>query len=195
VLVTIHIPQMSTPLWMRRAIFSGTGRNIMNRRTILSIAAMTALGLALFPSGAVAQEGTLKQQLVGTWTLVSFDATPLNGTKVQPLGTNPKGVLMVEAGGRYAEVLGQPGRPKYKNLRQPTTEERAAAQGFFANFGTWSVSEADKTFIWRVEGTIIPNFEGADYKHSVGLAGDELKLSRVNPISDSRQDFVYRRAR
>jgi len=170
------------------------GRNIMNRRNILNISTMVALGLALLPASAIAQQGTLKQQLVGTWTLVSYDATPLNGAKGQPFGANPKGVLIVEAGGRYAELLGPPDRPKYKNPLQPTAEERAAAP-FFANFGTWSVGEADKTLTWRVEGAANPNNEGAELKHSVGLAGGDLKLSRVNAISGGKQDFVYRRAK
>ncbi len=167
----------------------------MNRRSILSISAMTALGLALPPGSTVAQQGTLKQQLVGTWTLVSYDSTPVNGTKGQPTGANPKGILILEAGGHYAELNGRPDRPKYKNPVQPTTEERAAAGQFIANFGMWSVSEADKTITWRIEGAIIPNNEGADVKGSVTLAGDDLKLSRVNPISGNKQDFVYRRAK
>jgi len=44
----------------------------MNRRCILSISAMTALGLALLPGSAVAQQKSLKETLVGTWTLVSY---------------------------------------------------------------------------------------------------------------------------
>jgi hypothetical protein len=43
----------------------------MNRRSILSISAMTVLALAVLPGSAVAQQKTLKDQLVGTWTLVS----------------------------------------------------------------------------------------------------------------------------
>jgi hypothetical protein len=167
-------------------------RNIMNRRSILSIYAITVLGLALVPSGAVAQQGTLKQQLVGAWTLVSFETTLANGTKGQPLSANPKGILILEAGGRYAVVFGRPDRPMMKNLGQPTTEERATAQeGFVANFGTWSISEADKILTRHREGALVPNTEGQDFKASVSLTGDELKLSQTVPLLDT----VYRRAR
>jgi len=166
----------------------------MNPRSIFTFSAITVLGLTLAPSSILAQQNSLKQQLVGTWTLVSYDATPPNGAKGQPFGANPKGVLFVEASGRYAELLGPSDRPKYKNPLQPTAEERAAAP-FFANFGTWSVSETDKTFTWQVEGAANPNNDVAELKHSVGLAGDDLKLSRVNPLSGGKQDFVYRRAK
>ena len=42
----------------------------MNRRSILSISAIAALGLALLPVSAVAQQKTLKEQLAGSWTEV-----------------------------------------------------------------------------------------------------------------------------
>ena len=160
----------------------------MNQRSTFTLAAIAAL--ALPPSSIVAQQGTLKQQLAGSWTLVSYVSTPNS-----PFGVNPKGILILEAGGHYAELFGRPDRPKYKNPSQPTTEERLAAQPFAANYGTWSVSEADKTLTQRFEGAAVPNNEGADVKSSVTLAGDELKLTRVLPSTGSRQEFVYRRAR
>ena len=169
----------------------------MNRRSILSISAMTVLGLAVLPGSAVAQQKTLKELLVGTWTLVSYDATPANGTKERPDGANPRGMLIFEAGGRYAIFFERPDRPKYKNPIQPTTEELVTTQqGFGGNFGTWSVSEADKTVTRRFEGSLNPNNEGMDLTLSVTLAGDELKLTGVDsPSTGGTQVLVYRRAR
>jgi hypothetical protein len=82
--------------------YSTTGRNTVNRRSIRSISAMTVLGLALVPSSAISQQKSLKDQLVGAWTLVSADNTAPNGTKRQGYGANPKGILILDAGGRYA---------------------------------------------------------------------------------------------
>jgi Lipocalin-like domain len=137
-------------------IIPGTGRDTMNRRCILSISAMTALGLALLPGSTVAQQGTLKQQLVGTWALVSQENTAADGTKQRI--ANPRGILIFDAGGRYAAVGERGDRPKFKSASQPTTEEVAAATRdyFAANFGTWSVSEPDKTLTQRFEGALIP---------------------------------------
>jgi Lipocalin-like domain len=97
----------------------------MNRRSILKISTMTVLGLALVPSSAVSQQKSLKDQLVGTWTMVSYEATASNGTKRQV--ANPKGILIFDAAGRYATVFGKPNRPKFKSPSQPTTAELAAA--------------------------------------------------------------------
>jgi hypothetical protein len=43
----------------------------MNRRNVLSLSAIAALGLAMLPGNVVAQTKSLKDQLVGTWIFVS----------------------------------------------------------------------------------------------------------------------------
>jgi hypothetical protein len=40
-----------------------------------------------------------------------------------------------------------------------------------------------------------PNNEGTDYKNSVNLAGDELKITGMVPSTGIRFDYVYRRAK
>jgi hypothetical protein len=168
----------------------------MNRRNLLSISAMTVLGLAFFSSNAIAQQKSLKDQLVGTWTVVSRVNTLPDGTK-RPL-SNAKGIAFFDAGGRYAVVLGRGDRPKFKTANQPTTEELAAATSdfFAANFGTWSVNEADKTVTLRYDGALRPNNEGTDVKTCVSLAGDELKLSNsTSTAGGTIIETVLRRAK
>jgi Lipocalin-like domain len=168
----------------------------MNRRTILSISAMTTLALALLPTSSIAQQKSLKEQLVGTWTLVSYEITPLNGAKRQI--ANPKGIFMFDAGGRYATFLVRGDRPKYRSPGAPTTEEIAATVRDYVagNFGTWSVNEADKTLTRHYDGALNPNNEGTEDKVTVSLSGDELRLTTVSPGGGgARTDTVYRRAR
>jgi len=115
----------------------------MNRRSIFTLGTMAALGLALLQSDLNAQQRSLKEQLVGTWTIVSWEDIAPNGTKRQI--TNPNGFLIFDSGGRYAQVIARSDRPKFNSPGQPTAEELAAAvEDFFAaNAGTWSVSEAE----------------------------------------------------
>jgi hypothetical protein len=168
----------------------------MNRSSILSISAMMTLGLALLPTSSIAQQTSLKEQLVGTWTLTSYEIAPLNGAKRQI--ANPKGILMFDAGGRYSWFIVRGNRPKYKSASDPTTEEIAATiRDYVAgNFGTWSVNEADKTLTRRYDAALNPNNDGSETKVTVSLSGDELKLTSMTPAaSGNRTDSVYRRAK
>ena len=167
----------------------------MNRRSILALSTMSAAGLVLLSSGALAQTKSLKDQLVGTWTLVSYERMA-SGTK-QTIA-NPKGILMFDAGGRYVMAGERGDRPKFKSAGQATTEELAAAtQDFFAaNFGTWSVSDADKILTQHFDGALRPNNEGTDVKSSISLTGDELKLINIMPLPTGASiEQVYRRAK
>ena len=177
-----------------------TGREIMNRRTALAVTTVALSGAALSTGAAVAQQRSLKDQLAGSWMLVSTETTSPSGAKRQFYGTNPRGIMILDAGGRYANVIMRPDRPKFKdrdNLRQdvPAAELGEAARAFAANFGVWSVNEADKTLIRRFEGALFPNAEGLETKASVSLAGDELKLSWNLVGGGGRGDEVWRRAK
>jgi Lipocalin-like domain len=86
----------------------------MQRISIFGLSTMMAFGLALLPGSTVAQQKTLKEQLVGTWMLVSAEVTPLTGAKRQDFGANAKGILILDAGGRYAAMIGDSDRPKFK---------------------------------------------------------------------------------
>ena len=119
----------------------------MDQRSILTISATAAVAVALLSGSAFAQQRSLKEQLIGTWTVVSCDSTSANGAK-QPFCANPNGVLILDASGRYASVIAARGRPKLSSGNRsdvPAEQFKAAAMGLAANFGTWSVNEADKT--------------------------------------------------
>jgi hypothetical protein len=172
----------------------------MNRSTILSICAMTTMALAMMPGGAAAQQKSLKDQLVGIWTALSAETTGPNGAKQQFYGAPAKGILILDAGGIYAQVLARPGRPKLKSINrfslEATPEElKVAVIGTVATFGTWSVNEADKSLSRRPEASLLPNEEGIEQKFTVTLAGDELKTSSVNSLTGLKTEVAYRRAK
>jgi lipocalin-like protein len=77
-------------------------------------------------------------------------------------------------------------------VRASAEQFKAATQNVVANFGTWSVNEADKTLTRHSEGALIPNAEGNDAKVSVSVAGDELKVVGLLPNSPS-SEAVFRR--
>ena len=132
----------------------------MNRRNTLRFAAVAVLGLTLLPGTALAQQKPLKDQLAGTWTIVSNDNVAPDGTKRQLFGPNPKGLLILAANGQFAQIMVRADRANFKanNRLEGTAEEnKAAVQGTTATFGTWSADEASKTLVVRIEGSMFPN--------------------------------------
>src|SRR5215471_13297252 len=81
---------------------------IMSRSITFTVVTTAALGIGFPPDAAFSQQKSLREQLVGVWTLVSAEATPAGGAKRQDFGANPKGILILDAGGRYALVQGSP---------------------------------------------------------------------------------------
>jgi hypothetical protein len=169
----------------------------------MTIMVLLCVVLILPEGDALAQQKTLKEQLQGAWTLVSIDTIAADGTKRQSYGSNPKGVLILDSSGRYANVAGRPERPKFEATgsarsaarSEGTAEEfAAAAREFIANFGTWSINEADKTLIRKYEIALIPNNDRNETTASVSLVGDELKLTIIS-TAGGRNQTLYRRAK
>jgi len=167
----------------------------MNR---LVLAFLTGL-IALVPTSAISQQKSLKDQLVGTWHLVSWDARMKDGSKANPMGAGqPKGAMIFDAaGGLYFIVIGD--IPKLvSNVRQNTTpeENKAIALGTFAYFGTYTVNEADKSFNVRVDRSSYGNQVGTNNKRMItSLTQDELKYTTPVTTSGGSNDWVWRRAK
>ncbi len=137
-------------------------------RIILTLALAGILAVPAFG------QGSLKEQLVGTWALVSCPAVPW-------CGANPHGMQTLNADGHYTILHIARGRPNNGSANRPrdtisAEEYKAIAMGVQANFGTWSIDEATKTMTWHIEGSLFPNAEGADFKGTISLSGDELKM-------------------
>ena len=170
----------------------------MSLSRIVSLSAVAALGLVLLPTGTVAQQKSLKEQLTGSWTIVSNDNTAPDGTKRQLFGPSPKGVLILAPDGQYTQIIVRPDRANFKvnNRMEGTPEEnKAAVQGSTANFGTWSVDEANKVLIVRIEGGVFPNQTGSETKRSIAVSGDELRVSNPAPASGGKSESVWKRAK
>ena len=86
---------------------------------------LAAFGLSMMTFDALGQKRSLEEQLVGTWTLLSWEQRKGDGTKVERYGTTPKGIAFFDAGGRYIITVMRSDRAKYASnaLWQGTAEE------------------------------------------------------------------------
>ena len=129
-------------------------------RIISAVVTASALifGVFLPRDEAVAQ---MAKDLVGTWTLVSITLEK-DGTKTDFYGPNPQGQLMYDANGHFSVIITRSDLPKFaSNNRELGTpeENKAIVQGSLAYFGTYSVSETDKTITSDIENSTFPNLE------------------------------------
>jgi hypothetical protein len=180
----------------------------MNRRSVFSIAALAAFGLAILPVSGQAQNAqqrppaaanaepkapapapkSTKEAVVGTWTLLITDDVQADGTHVPGYGPNPMGTLILTPDGHYSLQIIRAGRPKFaanSRLKGTPDENKAAIQGMISHFGTYTVNDADKSLNFRIEGSSFPNWDGTTQKRMITslTAGDELTWITPNPSS------------
>jgi lipocalin-like protein len=160
--------------------------NTLHRGTPFTLTALACLWLGVvLPAGhAVGQqaESALKDQLLGTWMLVSAYTEREDGSKAETFGPHPIGVVMFDGEGRLALQEMRSDLPKFaSNNRQEGTpeENKAMVQGSICYFGTYTLDEAAKTLTFHLEGGSFPNWTGTDQKRSFTLTGDELTWSGV----------------
>jgi Lipocalin-like domain len=154
------------------AIFGG--RNNMDRRhilNILKISVLTATGLSLFSSTAIAQQRTLKESIIGSWSVVSFFNQYADGKKVNQFGTSMNGNLTFDNNGRYSQILIGEKQPAMKS-----DDPRRPDALIIAYFGSYTVNEASKTITLKLERHSNSMRDGAELSWTVTTNGDALSL-------------------
>ena len=135
----------------------------MKRVCKLTIGTLGLLFLGVVLSAGEVFAQTAKD-LAGTWALVSA-VTEQGGNKTDTFGPNPKGILTVDANGRYVLAIARAGLPKVASNNRTTAtpeENKAIVGGSITHFGTLSVNAADKTITFKIETSTFPNFDGTD---------------------------------
>lgn len=163
---------------------------------ILGLSVVTALGVALLPGSAMSQG--LKQQLVGTWTLTSWEQDVPNGPKFQRFGANPKGYNIFDANGRFYAMFARADLPKIasNNPSNPTPEEaKAIVGGAIAYYGTYTVDEGAKVVTLKIESSSFPNQLASEQKRTVtSISATELKMQNTTALTGGQIYYVFKKA-
>jgi len=170
----------------------------MPRRQTFTFAVGAALAsqIAMFSSPAAL--GQSASDVVGTWSLVS-SVTERDGTRTDQFGPGAKGMMALDADGRFMLTIIGPDLPKFaSNNRAGGTpdENKAVVSKSIAMIGTYSVNPADKTLTFRVDSATFPNWNGTEQKRLLSSSNtDELKYITPTASSGGVGTVTWRRAK
>ena len=130
--------------------------------------------------------GSLREALVGSWTLVSWVQTDLEtGEEFLPVGESPVGYLLYTPDGYMSAQIATPGRDDFADgdMNRGTPEEyMAAGKTYLAYSGPYHVDEARAAVEHGMTISLFPNWTGDRQLRMVDLDGDVLRLTADNPI-------------
>ena len=149
------------------------------------LTAIVCFAIPVLSNEAVAQQNTLRQQLVGTWTVLSFtNENERTGKKTEVFGSNPKGIFMFDETGRFSINLLRPGRPKFGYRDFPSVAAaKAALEGIITMFGTYKVNESEHSVSLDVIGGSYPTWDNSHQKRFITINRDELTYRNPTPAS------------
>jgi len=169
----------------------------MNRRHIFCLSAISALVL-LLPGSALAEQKSIKEQLVGTWTMTGWEQVRPNSDKLQRFGASPKGIHMFDANGRFVLISARSDLPKFAvadPMKATPQETKTVSDGSIAYYGTYSVDEAAKVVTLTIDASTFPNQVGVDNKRTITMiSANELKYENTNPTSGGQIYSAFKRA-
>jgi hypothetical protein len=171
----------------------------MNRRATLTMATTSLMFLAvgLSASASLAQQRSLKEKLIGTWTLVSSDQVRPDGSKVQQFGADPQGINVFDPNGNFFIMVANPDSlmvastdnlKLISNNRSITNSEEFGGliAESIAYYGTYVVNESEKVVTLHLDASTFPNQVGTDQQRTVtSIRADELMLKYSNPAAMS----------
>jgi Lipocalin-like domain len=171
----------------------------MNRHATLAITATALLCLAvgLSASASFAQQKSLKEQLVGTWMLVSSDQVRPDGSKLSQFGANPRGINVFDANGRFFLMVASADNSKFAAREQNATKSEevgALIVESIAYYGTYTVNEVNVINL-HLDASTFPNQVGTDQKRTItSLTADELTYSHSAAMPGVQVHQVWSRA-
>ena len=151
----------------------------------LVIIAMMCLTLPVFVSRE-AETRPVKDQFVGTWSLVSIRYVRPDGSAIEPFGPDAKGMLVFD-GTRFSTQVMAANLPKFasNNRIVGTPKEYAAiSHGVVAYFGTYTVNEADRVITLHIERSSFPNWDGTDQQRKFEFVSDELRYTAAHSTAN-----------
>jgi hypothetical protein len=171
------------------------GANPMRRSSIAAF-----LFVALFaPPSAWAQPTSVKDGIVGAWAFVSVVSQRDDGTRDEPFGATPKGIIIFTSDGRFSLFQSSTNVPRIAandRARATPDEAMAVVRESIAYYGSYTVNEAARELALTIEGSTYTNLmTGTPQRRIITtLTPTELAFSNPRTPSGVTLHTVWRRA-
>lgn len=179
----------------------------MNRRNILTTWTTSVLGVGLMSGTAFAQgepqqaasPKSMKELIVGSWTLLLVDTVAADGARNPNYGPHPRGLTIFTPDGYYSLQAMSDIRPKFAandKLKGTADEYKAAVLGMISFFGRYTLDEEKKMLTLHLDSSSYPNWDGTTQTRPITVLTGDL-LTWITPVSSAggRAEVSFRRAK
>ncbi|KGE12803.1 lipocalin-like domain-containing protein [Sphingobacterium deserti] len=129
---------------------------------------------------------SLKNELVGTWKLLSYIEVPIAGDdSLFPMGKTPYGLLMYTTDGYMSVQISKENRLPYKSedkVLASHEEMVSSLQGYIAFCGKFKVDNSTAIVTYTVESSLFPNWKNKIQRRKIDFEGDILYLKSTEPV-------------
>jgi hypothetical protein len=146
------------------------------RVIVQSLAVVFLLSAPAFSvsAGQQADAGRLKQQLVGSYKLISYVNYDRNGVATNSPFTI--GQIVYDAAGRMSAQLMRADRARLTRAQPSETERAAAYSSYVSYFGHYTIDASKRSVTHHVEGSISPNGVGGELTRFFEFSPDGKSL-------------------
>ena len=133
-----------------------------------------------------------RDQLVGTWRLVSCETRYQDGSVIHPMGDDAVGFLVYAADGYMAATLSRSNRPAFTTGEMMTADVQEKARGwdsYFSYVGRYEIGDGQITH--HIEVSQYPNWIGGAQLRFMILDSDHLELSTPSQTSRRGRQASY----
>ena len=153
------------------------------KRSIELVLYLTVLSTAAYGQ-------SLRERIVGTWTLVSW-GTLSGGVEVPlPMSKGASGIITYSPDGYMCVNIMASNRPKFASpdfMGGSVSEKAAAFETFVGYCGRYEVNEQERFVTHTLHTSWYPNWTGTPQKRFIEMTENRIRLTAPPVLSEGRQ--------
>ena len=167
----------------------------MHRRAALALGLLSALGAR----DAAAQPAPMSERILGAWLQVSVVAERPDGSRDEPFGPDPKGIIVFTREGRFSLFQSRAEVPRIASSDRATAtaeEAQGVMRAAIAYYGRYAVNEAENVLTLQIEGSTFANLVGSATQRRIVtlLTAEEFRFTNPRTPAGVTLHTVWRRA-